>query len=319
MKHLFRQDFEGFKVAVATPRSLPSSELLQGRVIILDLAFAHSKPIGRYPSVTHKLIDRLGDRLALFLDHHDSDFHDSFADDPRFILATKAQHGACPEMITRSMVERIGLVDTILCHGDFDGIASAAKWIRSGVEPYQGCDHDAWCVDTRLDRPSPIGLLMDRALRADHRDPIIKEKVLRFLLSGGEDQNLKSSLAEIGEETRFLEERAESIAVRYQVLSEKVAFVDVRDIKLTYDRTHLLLCGQGLAKIAVVLDESSVTFAAPFNSGLNFLNLFQVSGGMPTVLSLPPHRCRGALTLLGVTPQIAKSLSSGTEKSSERS
>ena len=127
MKHIFKQSYEGFNVAVATPRSLPNPTLLPGRVIILDLAFAHSKPTGPYPSITHKLIDRLGDRLALFLDHHDSEFHDDFVNHSRFILATKAQHGACPEMITPELVEKTGDVSTILCHGDFDG-RLAVRW-----------------------------------------------------------------------------------------------------------------------------------------------------------------------------------------------
>ena len=75
MKYIFEESFQGIQVAVASPRSLPNAKLLKGRVVVLDLAFAHSKPSGRYPSITHKLIDQLGDRLALFLDHHDSEFH----------------------------------------------------------------------------------------------------------------------------------------------------------------------------------------------------------------------------------------------------
>ena len=119
---------------------------------------------GRYPSITHKLIDQLGDHLALFLDHHDDEIsHEDFKDGCSFILATKAEHGACPEMIDSSLVERVGQIDSILCHGDLDGLMSRAKWIMGGYEPYSGVDHDAWCVDTRLEIPSAQGLLMDRA------------------------------------------------------------------------------------------------------------------------------------------------------------
>lgn len=35
-----------------------------------------------------------------WVDHHDHDRHVDFAGDDRFVLATKAQHGACPEMVT---------------------------------------------------------------------------------------------------------------------------------------------------------------------------------------------------------------------------
>ena len=81
------------------------------------------------------------------------------------------------------------------------------------------------------------------------------------------------------------------------MLSDTVSYIDTRSSYLKFDKTHLLLCGQKLGQIAIVRTEESITFAASFNSGVNFLSLFQVSGGMPTVLSLPPHRLRGALVL----------------------
>ena len=308
MKYIFEESFKGIQVAIASPRSLPNAKLLKGRVVVLDLAFAHSKPSGRYPSITHKLIDQLADRLALFLDHHDSEFHEEFKDNERFILATKAEHGACPEMIDCSLVERVGQIDSILCHGDLDGLMSAAKWIMGGHEPYSGSDHDAWCVDTRLEIPSAQGLLMDRALRAHFKDPQVKSLVLKYLLSKAQDQAIRSGLEDLGSETKRLEEAAESLAKSYQMLSDTVSYIDTRSSYLKFDKTHLLLCGQKLGQIAIVRTEESITFAAPFNSGVNFLSLFQVSGGMPTVLSLPPHRLRGALVLLGIKPSLAKSL-----------
>jgi len=42
------------------------------------------------------------------------DRHRDYADDPRFVLRTKAQHGACPELVTPERVEAAGPVDTIL-------------------------------------------------------------------------------------------------------------------------------------------------------------------------------------------------------------
>jgi hypothetical protein len=38
-------------------------------------------------------------------------------------------------MVTPAIVNRIGPVETIVCHTDFDGLSSAAKWIRGGEEP----------------------------------------------------------------------------------------------------------------------------------------------------------------------------------------
>ena len=67
----------------------------------------------------------------------------------------------------------------------------------------------------------------------------------------------------------------------------------------SYDRTHLLLLGQSKARIAAVLDRDTLTFAAHYKSGINFLTLFGLSGGMPTVVSLQAKDLAMALTALG--------------------
>ena len=158
----------GYGLSLATPRRLPKAARLPGRVVVLDIAFA-SESGGRrkgFEKTTLRLIEQLGPRLVGWIDHHDSAHHARFADDPRFVLATKAQHGACPEMITPALVKRLGSVDTIVCHTDFDGLASAAKWILAGEDPYPDCDSDARAIDTRVGEPGPIGQRFDRALRA---------------------------------------------------------------------------------------------------------------------------------------------------------
>jgi hypothetical protein len=307
MRHLFDSHFHGYHVAIATPRSLPRADQLSGRVVMLDLAFAYNKPSGPYPSVTHKLIAQLGDRLALFLDHHDSDFHKDFDGNSRFVLATKAEHGACPEMINPEIVAHVGEVNTILCHGDFDGLVSAAKWILGGQEPYSGSDQDAWCIDTRMGEPSAEAQCLDRALRADPKNPRVRELVLRLLIDGFDQTQLWREINHIGKEIKCREEAAEKLAEEYQLLSERVAYLDVRTTHLEYDRTHLLLLGQKRAQIAVIRTYHNVGFAAPFNSGVNFLNLFSLSGGMPTVVTLPDRRLRGALIQLGVSHNLAHS------------
>ena len=114
-------------LAFGTPRKLPKASRLQGQVVVLDVAFAGMVG-GGFDKITKKFIDALGDRLAGWIDHHDHDRHIDYQDDDRFVLCTKADHGACPEMITPELVDRIGHVDTIVCHTDFDGLASAAKW-----------------------------------------------------------------------------------------------------------------------------------------------------------------------------------------------
>src|SRR6266542_3939494 len=169
------------ELAFATPRKLPK---------VRDVAFASEASGGGFEKVTRPFIDALGSRLAAWVDHHDSAEHARYASDPRFVLATKAEHGACPEMVTPELVHRTGAVDTIVCHTDFDGLVSAAKWIRGGVEPYAGADDDAWAVDTRLRRPGATGERFDRALRARPHDHGLFGLVVRHLATGLSDPSL---------------------------------------------------------------------------------------------------------------------------------
>jgi hypothetical protein len=84
-------------------------------------------------------------------------------------------------------------------------------------------------------------------------------------------------------------------------VTPKVAWVDASAHHGSYDRTTLLLEGQARAGVAVVRDRDSVTLAAPFESGIDFLALLRLSGGMPTVVSVPAKRLDEALRVLGVS------------------
>ena len=140
----------------ASPRVLPRADKLAGRVVVLDIAFAATVGTSiSFERTTKPFLDGLGDRLAAWVDHHDHEMHAAFAHDPRFVLATKAQHGACPEMVTPELVRQVGPVDTICTHIDLDGLYAAAKWALGGDEPYRGADADARAVDTRTGTPGP--------------------------------------------------------------------------------------------------------------------------------------------------------------------
>src|SRR5262249_37180481 len=157
-------------VRFTTPRTLPAPDSLAGRVVVLDIAFAAEGMGTPFEEVTLPFIRALGSRLAAWIDHHDHEHQADFASDPRFHLATKAQHGACPEMVTPDIVRDTGPVDTILTHVDLDGLYAAAKWILGGAEPYRGADDDARKVDTRQGEPGPHARTIDCALRAHFRD-----------------------------------------------------------------------------------------------------------------------------------------------------
>jgi hypothetical protein len=314
-------------LAFATPRKLPKADTLDGRVVVLDVAFASDASGGGFDKITLPFIKALGPRLAAWVDHHDHDLHRAYAEDPRFVLSTKAEHGACPEMVTPELVRRIGAVGTIVCHTDFDGLMSAAKWLRDGEEPYPYADDDARAVDTRIGTVSALGQRIDRALRAKPRDQALFGLVVRHLVSGLADASLWRVIDDAAAALVPLEQAARRVSESYRVVPsvppvgfddladlvlragtsrvDRVAFVDATAAHGTYDKTQLLLLGQERAKVAIVLDQDNVSLAARFDSHVNFLTLLGLSGGMPTLVSVSKDRLAEVWRRLGVSPADA--------------
>jgi hypothetical protein len=52
----------------------------------------------------------------------------------------------------------------------------------------------------------------------------------------------------------------------------------------------------------LVVDRDTVSIAARFDSGFNFLQMFGLSGGMPTRISLPRQRLPHIFAILGAEP-----------------
>ncbi len=287
------------QLAFATPRKLPKPKGLSGTVAVLDIAFAGGGSAG-FDKITRPFIDGLGPRLRAWIDHHDHEEHARYAADPRFVLATKAEHGACPEMITPALVARLGPVDTVCCHTDFDGLASAAKWMRDGREPYEGCDRDAWCIDTRLGEPSSIAIRFDRALRARPRDTGLFGVIVRHLATGLSDASLWHPIDAAAAELAPIERETRRAAMAYRRIDPGIALVDVTNGYTKLDKTQLLLAGQEREPVSVVVDRDTVSIAAAFDSGRDFVALLGLGGGMPTRVSVPRKDLARALRLLGV-------------------
>lgn len=282
---------------------LPRASKLTGRVVVVDIAFAATAGGGvSFEGVTGPFIDDLGARLAAWVDHHDHDRHADYADDSRFTLATKAQHGACPEMVTPDIVRQAGPIDTIVCHVDLDGLYSAAKWILEGVEPYAGADYDARCIDTRTGEPGPIARRIDRALRARFRDNLLKRAVVLWLVGGMRPGPHDDTIADAAVEFDAREQGTASLARAYRVRG-RIAYVDARQQRAPYDKTDLLLAGQERSAVAVVHDSGMVTIAAKFDSGWDFVRLLGLEGGMPTRVSIPESRLDEALAAIDGAPE----------------
>lgn len=288
------------QVVFSTPRKLPAPSEVPGRVAVLDIAFAGQGRSTGFDKVTLPFIQALGPRLRAWVDHHDHDEHVRYASDPRFVLATKAEHGACPEMIDPALVERIGPIDTIMCHTDFDGLASAAKWMRAGVEAYPGCDDDARAIDTRLGQPSRTAERIDQALRSRPRDMGLFGLVVRHLASGLADAALWEPIDAAGAEWRAIEAETRRLAKRYQRLPAGVAFLEIDKTDGRFDKTLLLMLGQEREPVSVIAERDTVSVAARFDSGLNFVKLLGLAGGMPTRVAVPRNRLSELLSALGV-------------------
>jgi hypothetical protein len=283
------------RFAYLTPRTLPPADKLQGRVAVLDVAFASEGGGSSFTKTTLPFINGLGSRLAAWVDHHDHDRHVDYRDDPRFVLCTKAEHGACPEIITPEIVRAAGPVDTVAVHLDLDGIYSGAKWVLGGVEPYDGADADARAVDTRRGKPGPIATRIDRALRARFRDETLKHRVVQYLVARGKAPVLWEEIELAAREIDPLLEESRRLADRFE-LRDGVAYVEAQG--KPYDKTELLLLGQERAPISVVRDAGALTVAADFESGFDFVRLFQLGGGMPTRVTVPEGRYADVMSKL---------------------
>jgi len=289
------------ELAFASPRNLPDPAGLKGRVVVLDIAFAADGMGTPFEEVTGKFLSGLGDRLAAWVDHHDHDLHVRYAGDPRFVLATKAQHGACPEMVTPELVHRTGPVDTILTHVDLDGLYAAAKWILGGNEPYDGADDDARAVDTRTGEVGKQAHLIDRALRARFRDDALKRRVVRWLVGGMTDSEHRKVIEEAAAVFDAMAGETRRLASRYRI-DGRVAYVDAGTASGRYDKTELLLAGQKLAAVSIVRDSGMITVAAGFDSGWNFVTLCGLGGGMPTRVSLAEARLPEVVAAINGAP-----------------
>ncbi|MBL9100828.1 MAG: hypothetical protein JNL82_07715 [Myxococcales bacterium] len=279
----------------ASPRKLPRAADLRGRVVVLDLAFAADGMGGPgFAKVTGRFIKELGPRLARWVDHHDHDQHAAYRGDERFVLHTKAEHGACPEIVTPELVRLTGPIDTIVAHFDLDGLYAAAKWILGGREPYPGADDDARAVDTRIGPVSPRAQLVDHALRVHYEDAVLKQRIVHWLVGGMKPGVQQDAITEAAADFERQAEAARALASRY-VVDDGVALLHLPASAAGFDKTELLLQGQTLAPVAIVVDGVTVNIAAGFDSGLNFVTLLGLGGGMPTRVSVPATRLEGVL------------------------
>jgi hypothetical protein len=298
---------------------------LEGRVAVLDIGFNNGKPgcenpEAEYAETTGAFIDALGDRLVVWMDHHPHKEWSRVADDPRFVLKDRGEAPACPMLISEGNwlfhpcygcghadMELCELpcltdqsvprrpADTIVAHGDFDGIMSAAKFALGGVEPYDGADADAVAADSRVGQLSPKGQRLESALKADLRNDEMRRKIFAELVTGEHDPDIDAAAAKYA----AVMAETERLMGLYEPLGEKVVYIDAEALaEGPFDLTQLTLAGQKDGKVAIARNlnfkgETQLTITG--NRDWDFVSLFGLPGGMPNRVNIAVDRLEEAV------------------------
>ncbi len=289
------------KVVFVRPFELDAdlTEKIEGRVVVVDVAFnkgllrgmeagtpeARRELRKQFEQTTLALIEALGDQLVAWVDHHPHQAWEEFKDDHRFHFFSREEAPSMPEVLSGEFLSTLGEVDTIIAHGDMDGIISAIIIGLGGELPYPEAVSDATAADTRQGDLSQLGRFLEKAIKADLEDDEVRKAIYHLLTSN--ERNDLHLVMQAQQRYAAKMEATETLAEQYQ-LKGKVAVVDAREIEGEFDLTQLLLKGQREveeAEVAVVLFESKddgtevLTVAGP--ARYNFPELLGEGGGMP--------------------------------------
>ena len=192
-------------VFVEQPGNLPAPPAA-GRVAVVDVAFAGGD---NFETSTVPFLNALGDRLAIWIDHHEHPVGWArYRDDPRFLLVPNRVAHACPELVTPEVVQRAGAVDVVMAHADFDGLLSAVKFLRGGVAPWPEADEDARAADSPgrghaySSHARVLSEALDHAaseLRTAQRDSL-RQEIVSALVGGGLPPALEGRLQKLAQE-----------------------------------------------------------------------------------------------------------------------
>jgi hypothetical protein len=246
----------------------------EGRVAVVDVAFAGAD---NYERSTVPFIEALGDRLAVWIDHHEHPLGWSrVRDDPRFVLVPNQLAHACPELVTPEVVARAGAVDVVVAHADFDGLISAVKFLRKGIAPWPEADEDARAADSPgrghalSERASVLSDALDYAaseLKTAQRESL-RQEIVEGLVQGELPQSLQSRLAELARKQQRALEPVEKLAAAAREEASGVLVARVPKALPRPVKKALLSRLEARAPIGVVVEGRAVTVAT-FRDGLD--------------------------------------------------
>ncbi len=270
-------------VFVEQPGALPSPPE-QGRVAVVDVAFAGGESFERS---TLPFIEALGDRLAIWIDHHEHPVGWSrYRDDPRFVLVPNREAHACPELVTPERVRRAGTVDAVYAHADFDGLLSAVKFLRGGVAPWPEADEDARAADSPgrghaySTRAKLLSAALDHAqseLRTAQRDAL-RQEIVKALVAGDLPQPLEKRLREMARKHEEALLPVEALAATAREEARGVLVVRAEKAFPRPVKKALLSRLEERAPVGVVVEGRAVT-AATFREDIDLSRCEELTAG----------------------------------------
>ncbi len=252
---------------VTAPRELPAVPE-SGRIALVDVAFANKD---NFELHTLPFIERAGDRLVAWIDHHEHPAWVAYERDPRFVLAPRQRARACPELISPELVARLGPFEHLLAHADFDGLMSAVKLLGGGQAPYPEADEDARAVDSpgRGFRLSPRGerlaRALDQALVAQPASRLaLHTRLAEALLAGAEPPALARELDGLAAAWAAEEPRLAALADQATRPHPELLLLECGQIHAAH-RKHVMCLMEARARVAVVRDDRGWITAGTFH------------------------------------------------------
>jgi hypothetical protein len=267
-------------VFVEQPGNLPPPPA-EGRVAVVDVAFAGGE---NFEISTVPFLDALGDRLAIWIDHHEHPLGWArFRGDPRFLLVPNQKAHACPELVTPEVVKQAGPVDVVVAHADLDGLLSAVKFLRGGEPAWPEADEDARAADSpgRGHAMSTHAQLISDALdyaqselRTAQREKL-RQDLVAALVSGAP---LPLQLAQMARKQRDALEPVEGLAAQAREEARGVLVARVPKALPRPVKKALLSRLEERAPVGLVVEGAAIT-AATFREDLDLARVDALSAG----------------------------------------
>lgn len=290
------------RIIFTQPHRLMDTEVPGDRVVVIDIAFSLTPLPAKYAldhpqarqfyeeeldRTTVAFIDRLDNRLALWIDHHDHTGWERYRQDPCFYLVSSSRAPACAVLVDAALFLRTSLseVDCIVSHGDLDGILATARFLLGGNPPYPEAVNDAVKADTRRGSLSQKGACLDRALKADTEESV-RHEALRWLVQG--DRQAGRVVRRIAGDYGVLEDHSRKVAEKARPVG-CCRIADARDGTGPIDFTrvlNLLQAGGGPGIVIYRQDNRDYIDAAWKESRLSLPEIFQLPGGSPCRVKL---------------------------------